>query len=60
MLYPQYYDKFQKTLSSKTWEWLQQKAKENLESRGIVHPDVKKHWEEIVEGIVPFGYIVEN
>ena len=60
MLYTQYYDKFQKTISLKTWEWLQQKAKENLDSRGMVHPDVKKHWEEIVEGIVPFGYIVEN
>ncbi len=60
MLYPQYNDKFQKTISSKTWEYLQTKAKQNLEERGMVHPDVKKHWEEIVEGIVPFGYIVEN
>lgn len=60
MLYPQYCDKFQKTITNKTWEYLQQKAKQNLDERGMVHPDVKKHWEEIVEGIVPFGYIVEN
>ena len=58
MLYPQYYDKFQKTITRSTWEYLQTKAKQNLDERGMVHPDVKKHWEEIVDGIVPFGYIV--
>lgn len=60
MLYPQYNDKFQKIISKGTWEYLQTKAKQNLDERGMVHPDVKKHWEEIVEGIVPFGYIVQD
>lgn len=59
MLYPQYSDRFQKIITNKTWEYLQTKAKKNLEERGMVHPDVEAHWKSIVDGIVPFGYIVE-
>lgn len=57
MLYPQCEDKFT-TISKSTWEWLQKKAKKNLECKENVHQDVIKHWESIVGGIIPFGYTI--
>lgn len=60
MLYPQYYYKFQKTISSATWNDLQKTAKECLEKRKNASPIVIKHWQSIVDGIVPFGYVVEG
>lgn len=62
MLYPQYWDKFEKTIRPDIWESLQKAAKENLEEdRGYpVHPDVLAHWESIVAGNVPFGYVVKD
>ena len=61
MLYPQYENKFEKTISKSTWEWLQLKAQEAID-RGAVnaHPSVYEHWKSIVNGKVPFGYIVED
>lgn len=59
MLYPQYDYKYQKTISRDTFEALQKAAEKNLEKREFAHPDVVKHWESIVNGNVPFGYIVE-
>ena len=62
MLYPQYDYKFDKTISSDTWELLQKRAKELLEeddnSKLSAHPHVRYHWESIVNGEVPFGYAV--
>lgn len=62
MLYPQYWDKFEKTIRPDVWESLQKAAKENLEEdRGYpVHPNVQAHWESIVAGNVPFGYVVKD
>lgn len=61
MLYPQYDDKFEKTISRYTWEALQKQALENLEKDSeYAHPDVIEHWQSIVDGIVPFGYKVKD
>lgn len=56
ILYPQYADRFEKTISKETWEELQKQAKELLleKDRGI--PVVRSHWESIVAGNVPFGF----
>lgn len=67
MLYPQYDYKFEKTISERTWEALQKKAKERLEEDlkkderpwGL-HPEVKAHMQSIADGKVPFGYIVSD
>lgn len=60
MLYPQYEYKFNdKTISSQTWKEMQRKAQEFLnEDRGA--EIVKAHWQSIVDGKVPFGYIVKD
>lgn len=66
MLYPQYEDKFEKTISQDVWNALQKQAKQSLDEKTNnyypydVHPEVKAHWESIVEGNVPFGYVVEE
>ena len=60
MLYPQYNHKFQKTISKDTFEALQKGAENNLEEGGYAHPNVIKHWKSIVDGNVPFGYIIED
>lgn len=59
MLYPQYADKFDKTISKSTWEWLQKEAKEKVKD-DCAHRDVIAHWQLIVDGVVPFGYRVEE
>lgn len=60
MLYPQYEYKFNdKTINSQTWKEMQRKAQELLnEGRGV--EEVKAHWRSIVDGVVPFGYTVED
>ena len=61
MLYPQYDYVFDKTISEDTWNYLQKKAKNNLEKeKQYAVPDIIKHWENIVNGIVPFGYKIEK
>jgi len=58
MLYPQYYHKFNKTISSDTWEALQKQAQENLASSEDACQSVRTHWKSIIDGVVPFGYTV--
>ena len=59
MLYPQMQHKFEKTIPKSTWEYLQEKAGENIaNSSTSAHPDVLAHWQSIVDGTVPFGFIV--
>lgn len=58
MLYPQYEEKFEKTITKSVWEQLQKEANVRLAQRNYAHPDVKEHWKKIVNGIVPFGYTV--
>lgn len=68
MLYPQYEDRFEKTISREIFEGLQRKAKERLtkadEDEGIngysLHLEVRKHMESIVNGVVPFGYVIKE
>lgn len=61
MLYPQYQDKFEKMITQKTWDWLQEEAKKEIKD---AHPqmnadgEVYRHWQSIAAGIVPFGYSV--
>jgi len=60
MLYPQNEEKFSKTLSKETWEYLQAEAKK-LMSQDMKHANlmVAAHWQRIANGEVPFGYSVE-
>lgn len=58
MLYPQYEEKFEKTICKDNWEMVQKKAIKNLEREREVHPAVAEHWRKIAEGVVPFGYRV--
>lgn len=60
MLYPQYYDKFKKTISRETFEELQKEAEENLKNTEYAHPNVVAHWQSIVDGKVPFGYKIKD
>ena len=61
MLYPQYEEDFQKTISASTWEALKSEAKKELErAEHYAHQDVVKHWHNIVNGKVPFGYMVKK
>lgn len=61
MLYPQYERKFDKIISHETWEALQKEAKKSLEENTVcVHPDVRAHWQSIVDGNVPFDFTVED
>lgn len=73
MIYPQYEDKFEKTLDKETWKALQEKAKEKYEENENelkklangdkiafpAHPNVAAHWKSIIDGNVPFGYTVK-
>ena len=60
MLYPQYDYKFEKTISKDTFKALQEVAKKNLEEREGTHPAVISHWQSIVDGNVPFGYVIRD
>jgi hypothetical protein len=68
MLYPQYEDKYNKTIDKSTWEWLQKEARAKLyrvaEDRlgGQLEPTtlVLEHWQTIIDGKVPFGYTIEK
>lgn len=60
MLYPQYWDKFEKIITKDTFEALQVAARKNLESSKQAHPNVIAHWQSIVDGNVPFGYVVKD
>ena len=63
LLYPQYEDHFQKTIKATTWERLQEEAKKRLAGiiAGTTNPAgrVVNHWQNIVDGIVPFDLSVE-
>lgn len=61
-LYPQYASHHTATLSVDTWKWLQEQATERL---ATTKPEdcadaVYAHWRSIVDGVVPFGYRVEE
>lgn len=58
MLYPQYEEKFEKTICKDNFEMIQKKAMENLEKNKNAHPAVIAHWRKIANGEAPFGYRV--
>ena len=61
LLYPQYEYKFlDRTISKKQWETLQQEAQKALDERDLVCFEVYAHWQNIVEGKVPFGFSVKE
>ena len=61
MLYPQYEGKFtSKTINPWQWNKLQELAKKKLEEELGVVESVRAHWQSIVDGKVPFGYIVKE
>ena len=59
MLDPQYDYKHEKTISSGTMDWLQNKAAEKLKERNL-HPFLRIHLRSIVYGKVPFGYEIRD
>lgn len=60
MLYPQYDETFDKTISANVWESLQEQAKDLLANDTIAVPRVRGHWKSIADGNVPFGYKVKK
>ena len=61
MLYPQHAARFEKTITSKCFNKLQEEAANRLKKdSNFAHPDVVKHWQSIVDGVVPFGYKVSD
>lgn len=61
LLYPQYKNYFDKTITSEQFKELQKIAEKRLEDNTIKpHPDVKKHWESIIVGKVPFGFKIKD
>ena len=48
-------------MSTEQWETLKKTAAEKLQNdSGNAHPNVVEHWRSIVNGKVPFGFIVSN
>lgn len=61
LLYPQYRGKFDKTISAEIWARLQDEAGRMLEENSkYAHGDVLGHWQDIVDGHVPFGFTVKE
>lgn len=60
MLYPQYAYKFEKIIRKSTWTDIQNEAKQRLNDTPNAHPEVRAHWQSIVDGVVPFGYKVSD
>ena len=60
MLYPQYEEKFDKRISAETWVWLQDEARKKVPAPESAHPAVLAHWQSIADGVIPFGYSVED
>jgi hypothetical protein len=59
MLYPQYFGDFDTVIEEDVWKYLQSEAKKNFETVENAGEQVKAHWKSIVDGIVPFGYVVK-
>jgi len=63
MLYPQYENRFAKTITKGLMESLIEEAKKHIAEhesnpKSMVHPEVLAHWKKIAQGIPPFGYKV--
>lgn len=62
MLFPQYEDEFAKTIEPDVWKFLQEGAAKNLKDhdKRFTSPEVVAHWKAIVDGVVPFGFVVKG
>lgn len=61
MLFPQYEYRFEKTITSNTFESLKREAKRLLDEKDdFTSERVIEHWKSIVEGKVPFGYTISD
>lgn len=64
MLYPQYEHRFEKSIPPEVWHTIQKRAKELIEenekSDFKAHKNVVAHWKSIVDGKIPFGFIVKE
>lgn len=61
MLYPQYeYNFTDRSLYTDIFEAMQKEAKELLTNSKGAHPNVIAHWQSIVDGNVPFGYVLKE
>lgn len=56
MLFPQYEEDFQ-TITADVLEWLQTQAKMKIVTKDeYSNPNVVRHWQSIVDGVIPFGF----
>lgn len=61
MLYPQHAARFDKVISKNTFKYLQEEAAKKLvQPDPQTHPAVLAHWQSIANGVVPFGYKIEE
>lgn len=60
LLYPRYEYKFEKTITKDTWEALREQAYENIRNIPDAHPNVLNHWKSIIDGEVPFGFVIKE
>lgn len=60
MLYPQYEEKFEKSISERVMCNLQEEAIKRLKDRDNMHPTVIAHMESIAAGNPPFGYKITD
>ena len=59
MLYPQFEKNF-KTITPDVANWVKKQAQALLESRKDVSPELKSHWQSIVDGKLPYGIMLEE
>ena len=59
LLYPQFADRFEKTISQDVMDKLQVEANKRLSERGGV-PEVREHWQSISDGKPPHGFRIVN
>ena len=60
MLYPQNYYNFEKAISKNAFIALQKKALKKLKEEDYALSSEIEHWKSIVDGNVPFGYILTD
>lgn len=60
LLYPQYEDNFKNKISVEHWERVREVAKEELKEKTNAHPTVITHWQSIVNGKLPFDFVLED
>lgn len=60
LLYPQCEYKFEKIIDKDTWKELRKQAYKNMRTTPDAHPNVLDHWKSIIDGEVPFGFVVKE